>query len=369
MAEDLQKYHLNVTSIERYEGLSSDWITVESSSNETFFLSWNWINNWLESYSPKVDVLTVRFEGNLVGIALLCRSEFSQANRFNSKRLHINQTGDSRLDQIWTEYNGILSSIGHEASVRLLMLPYLVSNYASWDELHVGAVTEELARSMSESSGLSRIDMWQSPSYGVNLKRLKDNKLSYLDSLSRNTRYQIRRSIKLYGSDGPFALHFASSQEQAISYFNEIAPFHIAKWGTGEGQSGFTNPHFVKFHKNLISNTFHLGCIDLIKITSGERVLGYLYNFIYRDCVYFYLSGLVTENDAKLKPGLSAHSQVIQHYLDNDFAFYDFMGGDDRYKSSLGEKHAQLYQIALQKNLAKFKIESCLRKLKGCFNL
>lgn len=363
MTECLEKYHFDITSIEAYSVLSSDWQFLESSSSATFFLSRTWIETWLSSYSPKVDVLSVKFDGELVGLALLCRSQFSHWKRFGSSRLHINQTGIQEFDQVWTEYNGVLISAGHESAIYSLLLPFLIAHYPGWDELQVGAVSEDIAISMHSSSELTRLDLWQSPSYGINLKDLSDKKLNYLDSLSRNTRYQIRRSLKLYSEMGRVSLTFAASKDQAIDFFNEIAPLHIAKWG-GAGQSGFTNQHFVSFHINLISKAFSLGQVDLIKVSSGDRVLGYLYNFLYRGRVYFYLSGLVTENDAKLKPGLSAHSMAIQHYLDNDFVFYDFMGGDDRYKSSLGEKHEQLYLISLQKNQLKFKIESILRKVK-----
>ena len=210
--------------------------------------------------------------------------------------MHLNQPGIQEFDQIWTEYNGVLVSVGHELAINSLLVPYLLAHYAGWDELQVGAVTQELAESMHGSSELTRLNLWQSPSYGVDLKSLREHKINYLDSLSRNTRYQIRRSLKIYAEKEAVSLGFASTKDQAIAFFNEIAPLHIAKWGSGVGQSGFTNSHFVSFHLNLISSAFSKGQIDLIKVSSDDRVLGYLYNFLYRGRVYFYLSGLVSEN-------------------------------------------------------------------------
>ena len=364
MVESLEKYQLDITSIKNYKKLFLDWQTLESSSNASFFLSSTWIETWLSTYSPDVDVLSVKFDGVLVGLALLCRSQFSHWKRLGSKRLHINQTGNQDLDQIWTEYNGVLSSVGHEPTIHSLVVPFLLTRYDDWDELHVGAVTQQNAQSMSCSSGLSRLDLWQSPSYGVDLKSLSERKVSYLDSLSRNTRYQIRRSLKLYASEAPVSLNFASSVDEALSFFNEIAPLHLARWGAGVGKSGFANQEFMAFHFSLITKAFGLDQIDLIKVQCGERTLGYLYNFLYRGRVYFYLSGLVSENDAKLKPGLCAHSLAIQHYLELGYDFYDFMGGDDRYKASLGTVHEHLFQISLQKKRFKFKIESFMRKVK-----
>mgnify|MGYP000226269683 CR=1 FL=1 len=89
---------------------------------------------------------------------------------------------------------------------------------------------------------------------------------------------------------------------------------------------------------------------------------------MYRGTVYFYLSGLCSEENPKLKPGLSGHSLCIQEYVDKGFKYYDFMGGDDRYKASLGKKQGELYQISLQQDRLKFKIENVLRKIKQSLN-
>lgn len=367
--ENFEQYRLRIVSLSEYSGsngsdLSEDWQLLEQSACTTFFLSWSWISAWLESYVPDADVLSVHYNGELVALSLLCRSTFSNWKRFTSRRLHINQTGDPELDQIWTEYNGILCSAVHETKVQLLLMSHLVDHYNGWDELQVGAVTKKLANTLHESSDLTRLDLWHSPSYGVDLNALKAEGGVFLDSLSRNTRYQIRRSLKLYATSGGVRLQFAQSEEDAQLFFTEIAPLHMNRWGEEPGESGFSNPAFIVFHQNLIREAFPLGQVDLIKIFCGERVLGYLYNYLYRGRVYFYLSGLVSENDAKLKPGLCAHSMAIQHYIGLDYSFYDFMGGDDRYKSSLGSVHEQLFQISLQKNHFKFKIESFLRKVK-----
>ncbi len=365
---NIEQYDIRIVAHRDFECLAEKWQALEAHSNATFFLSWSWVSTWLASYSPNTDVFCVYHKGELVGLSLLCRSTFSSWKRFSSHRLHVNQTGDPALDQIWTEYNGLLCSLEHEEQILGLFLPYLVKYYTGWDELQLGAITKRLANTLHESSNLMRLDLWQSPSYGVDLEQLHAEENSFLGSLSRNTRYQIRRSLKLYDSEGGVRLQFADSKAEAQRFFEEIAPLHLAKWGSKPGESGFSNPAFVKFHQHLIDIGFPLKQVDVIKIFCGERVLGYLYNFLYKGRVYFYLSGLVSEQDAKLKPGLCSHAIAIQHYMDKGFIFYDFMGGQDRYKSSLGKAHEELYHISLQKPCLKFKMESFLREVKQHFS-
>lgn len=368
MTENVGQYQLNISPLKEWVHLRDEWLALEEKCQTSFFLSWTWISAWLSSYQPDVDLLRVFHQGELVSLALLTKSNFSQWKRFASRRLHIHQTGEPSQDQIWTEYNGLLADPRHEEAVYAVLLPYLEKNYPAWDELVIGAITRSVALKLEQSSSLSRLDLWHSPSYGVDLKRIPKHFPDYLSSLSRNTRYQIRRSFKLYEEHGGLSLHFAADVEEALLFFREAGPLHLEKWGRGLGESGYSNPAFVRFHEHLIREAFPLKQVDLIKVCCGQQAIGFLYNYLYRGQVYFYLSGLITEKDAKLKPGLCAHSLAIQHYIDNGYSFYDFMGGQDRYKASLGEVHAELFHIALQKPHLKFKIEAFLRSVKQSFS-
>jgi len=310
-------------------------------------------------------VLKVCNRDSVVALALLTRSRFVKWNCLPSSRIHFHQKGSSLCDQIWTEYNGLLVGDEHRAGAISASMSYLQSSFSDWDELVIGAITKEEAALFESAQGLRRNNLWQSSIYGVNLQKIACSQSDYLATLSRNSRYQIRRSLKLYeAATGSIQLLPAQNLNDALAYLDEIAPFHLARWGENLGESGFANPGFVKFHQALIKIAWGKQQIDIIKVVSGAHVLGYFYNFLYRGTVYFYLSGLCSELDSKLKPGLSGHALCIQNYADNGFKYYDFMGGDDRYKASLGTLQGELFQISLQRNRLKFKIENGLRKIK-----
>lgn len=362
---ETNQFSVRITPLESPSEIEKEWLDLELESNCSFFLSWGWISAWLESFDPVCQVIRVYECQNLIAMALMTQSRSSKWNRFPSSRLHFQQLGNPVCDQIWTEYNGLLVSDGYRVSAVKAVLNYLLSSKPDWDEIVLGAITEEEAVVWEESSGLARHDLWQSPAYGIDLQSVAKNYANYLSSLSQNTRYQIRKSLKLYAAgSGDLELVPAKTEAEALGYLEQVAPVHIARWGNDLGQSGFANSGFVKFHQNLIKNAWSTNQIDFIKLISGSRVLGYFYNFVYRGTVYFYLSGLCSEQNAKLKPGLSGHALCIQKYMDQGYLYYDFMGGDDRYKASLGKKHCELYQITLQRDRLKFKIEHGLRKIK-----
>lgn len=357
-------YQFSFLPLEDINTLENDWLALEAKSNTYFFLSWAWISTWIESYNPKLYILRVYFKGEIIAISALVLKKERRYFFLNSRTLHVHQTGDSTKDQIWIEYNGILAKEEHEEAVTSASIKYLIGIADKWDELIVGAITDREASLLEHAGNLMRHDLWEAPCYGVNLKQIREEKTDYLSTLSRNTRYQINRSIKKYQCIGSLELDAASSKNKALEYFNEIGPLHIKRWGCGPGESGFANPYFILFHQKLIENCWDSGVIDLIRIKVNGDVIARFYNFIYRKRVYFYLSGLISEIDSKLKPGLTGHALCIQKYIDDGLDFYDFMGGGERYKASLAVQHQHLVKVTLQKRKLKFKIERIGRKIK-----
>jgi CelD/BcsL family acetyltransferase involved in cellulose biosynthesis len=359
------EYSFTLSPLEDIHLLEKDWIELESKSNCHFFLSWLWISTWIETYQPVLKIIRAYYEDEIVAIAALVLNKQRRHWLLNSRTLHLNQTGNPEKDQIWIEYNGFLAKEGHIKNVTTSGIKFLVDSLDSWDEIIIGAITDQQATMLEHGGNLMRYDLWHAPCYGVDLNAIRFKNSNYLSTLSRNTRYQIQRSIKLYEQSGSLTIETADCENSAIQYFNEIGPLHIARWGYGYGESGYTNPHFKLFHRNLIRKCWDRGAVDLLRIKIAEKTIARFYNFIYRKRVYFYLSGLVSEDNGKLKPGLTGHSLCIQKYINEGQDFYDFMGGSERYKKNLANKHQELVKVTLQKRKFKFLLERTARKIKN----
>lgn len=357
-------YNASLSKISDVNALEQEWLKLEERSDNRFFLSWSWIGTWLNTFAPNASILRVFADNTVIGLAIVTVSEQKRYRLLKSMQLSIHETGDPLFDQLWIEYNTFLTdSEFHEQCINTA-IQFLLSNSIKWDELVIGAIKEQEADLFEQASGLYKHVRWESVSHGVNLSKIKELDKSYLATLSRNTRYQINRSRKLYDESGRLQIEHAKSITDAQQFLIDLAPLHIKRWGGGADESGFANPNFVAFHKALVDIAWPKGQIELIKITSGNEVVGYFYNFIYKNRVYFYLSALTSAANPKLKPGLMGHALCIQRYIDRGFEYYDFMGGGERYKDSLAQRQQKLYRISFQKPLAKFKIEAFARKIK-----
>jgi CelD/BcsL family acetyltransferase involved in cellulose biosynthesis len=189
---------------------------------------------------------------------------------------------------------------------------------------------------------------------------------AYLDTLSANTRAQIRRSQRLYGPE--LRLSRAESLEQALAYFNELAALHQAAW-IGRGKPGaFGAARMRQFHSALIARAWPRGQADLLRIAAGPRPIGLLYNFIRDGKVLSYQSGFAPTGDAREKPGLVCHTLAIEYYAAAGHRCYDLLAGADRYKLSLASGGEMLHWATLHRprslSGAASLLKAALRQLK-----
>ncbi|UDL03335.1 GNAT family N-acetyltransferase [Marinobacter sp. CA1] len=345
--------------------LAEQWLELEARATPTVFLSWQWMGHWLKVYAPKAWVLRVADGDRLVGLGLIVETDERRHRFLRSRCLRLHQTGHRVLDQIWIEYNGFLAENGREDEVAEACLNYLCQEMPEWDEFIVGAIDAEDAERYTAITGLQRQLRWEAPCYGVDLDELRTTGEPYLDSLSRNTRYQINRAHRLYRQRGRVTLVRPDSLEEALEVFDRIGPKHLARWGDGPDQSGFANPDFVRFHREMIRSQWPRGGIDLITLMAGDDEIAFFYNLLHKQVVYFYLGGMKLEEDNRLKPGLLGHSLCIEDYRHHGFHYYDFMGGDERYKANMGRLHRHLVQVSLQRERFKLKLEDVARRARN----
>jgi len=343
--------------------LGVKWQTLEKKTTHRFFMSWYWIQAWLISFSVRPVLVEVKLDGSVVGLALVCLRTTFKHGCLPVRQCAIQESGNPLFDQQWIEYNQLLIDDQFTDAVAKRIVRTLV-NDLQWDELLFGVATEQSIQTLSASYPFRIKYRWSSESHGIELNKIRETGDNYISTLSKNTRAQIRRSIKEFEKRGPIVVEHAASFAQAKEFLAAIAPMHKAKWGTAYQQSGFANAHFCEFHNKLIELAWPDSCVDLIKVRAGDTIIAYLYNFKYQNRVYFYLSAVTSFADNKLRPGLTSHALCIQEYLDDDYEYYDFMGGGEAYKDRLASKTGKFHRVTFQQPRLKLKIEDKLRDIK-----
>ena len=327
----LTRIELNENTV---KSIGERWRVLEEKSHKpSFFISWGWIESWLLTLIDHGFALPIHlFEGKADDETVCLGFVVEKKGRAKRTQYWLNKTGLQKFDQPWIEYN------------QLLMHKELTPEHHQY-------IYRKLFNTISEKRAEFHLDMSmicvkkiQSPldcyktlsAKGYKMPLLKSHgPVQLLNSLSKNTRYQINRTKRLLSEQGEllFTVHHTLKDKQHC--LEAMSGIHQKKWRSSEYGSGFDNPIFVDFHNRLIKSDATV----IATFSIDSEILAYGYYFCYRDTVYFYLSAIQKSDDNRIKTGLLLHTKAMSYFQEQGFAEYDFLCGDARYKDSLSDMY------------------------------
>jgi len=353
----------NLTAIPDIATLAARWQALEERAGASFFLSWTWIGAWVAELDNPPHLLAITdSQGRDVALGLFVETvERRRGLKVRQMRLH--DTGETARDAITIEYNSLLCERGMEAAAWHAALNAL-RRQGGWDEVVVSGATDATV-DVLDGLGLGVHRRAETSSARVDLTALRVQGVAdadgYVATLGKNARQQIRRSMRLYAERGPLRLDACTDVE---AFFAELGEHHEAKW-RAVGASGATvNDDYMAFHRRMIADALPRGEVELLRASAGGEGFGWLYNFVSGGQVLFYLSGFRAEEDNRLKPGLVTHALAVERHLRDGAAVYDFMGGTNRYKTSLGQPGPDILAVSLRRRVPVLLLEDLARGVK-----
>lgn len=331
-----------VVPISSVDDLEREWRFLETVATPSFFQTWRWMGTLLEVIPPETHPLLLRgtVSGRTVALALLGQHRTRRHRWFGGRRWVLNATGDPALDSIYIEHNGLLAQtgIGWDGLIELF------SSADDVDELVLPGVVIPPPPVLVERRNLLRRDEPEE-SFAVSLAELDAAGGDVTTILSRNARSQLRRAIRRLE---PLQLEAAKTESEALELFDVLKGLHIPWWERRGQPHAFIHPFFERFHRRLIARDFEEGGVELLRVSSADRLIGVLYNFRQGDHVYAYQSGFVEPLDNE-RPGVVAHARAIEHAWRGGAKVYDFMAGENQLKRSFANCTSTLSWIQLQK--------------------
>jgi hypothetical protein len=353
------------------EWLAKEWSTLESQTEASFFCSWTWVGSWLAEISDHsaLWIYQVRDAEETVALGVFGRAPRPVAAVWLPRTLQLHETGRPLEDALTIEHNGLLVRDGRAGAVWAAVLAQLATQPAIWHRLRISGIAdpaqcEALAQAAS-AQGLVYLHRYARPYYWVDLEKIRRSAGGYLDTLSRNTRYQIRRACKALGGEENLGVTVAQSPAEAKTAFDALKRLHDEYWH-GKGIPGaFASDFARRFHERLIERALEHRQLQLLTVAAGDEVLGHLYNFVNAGRVVTYQSGFNYAGDNKAKPGMVAHALAIQYNVEAGEDVYDFLMGDSQYKRSLAERSGEMAWIEVRRPLMRFHVEDALRSSKS----
>jgi CelD/BcsL family acetyltransferase involved in cellulose biosynthesis len=351
----------HMENVERADGITIEpvvqsallepiWCDLQSRSEASFFLSWDWIGTWLRVLGKDAYVVKRHHAGKVVALGLISQAKIKRG-LLRLDGLFLTETGDPQRDRVYTEYNGFLIAREAPGDTAERCLKAIADagrsrgTLAGWQQLRVSGVMPSLIEAASRAGLWAHVRERQQCMM-VDLRAVRAVGRPYIQVLGPRTREQIRRSIRFYEARGPLRVLAPRDLQEAQLFFTELKTLNQHRWGD---KGAFSSPYFEPFHRQVIATCWPRETVELLRIVSGETTIGYFYNFLFQGWVGFYMDGLAYEADTRARPGMVSFVLIIERHLARGAEAFDFMAGDDPYKRHLGQPKGELIWAEIQR--------------------
>ncbi len=349
----LGRVDIRTETVPCFESLGREWRRLEAdATGRSFFQSWSWVGCLAEQRFRDPVLIRAMDGGRTIGLALFNR---------NAGRLCLAEAGDPGLDAPFIEHNAPLAAGPRATAIEAALLR------AAWGTPRVGRlILSGVAPRLLGAAGGRAWRVQERPAPLVDLDAVRAAGGDWLATRSANTRYTLRRSMRAYDARGRLRLDAARSAAEALDWFGALVLLHTRTWRDRGTAGAFATPFLLDFHRALIATTVARGELDMLRVTTAARDVGYLYNFRLGGRVYAYQSGLDHAGAAPHgKPGLTCHALAIARALAGGERVYDFLGGAAQYKTSLANDTVPLVWAELVPTLSAPGLVAALRQLAG----
>jgi Acetyltransferase (GNAT) domain len=242
-----------------------------------------------------------------------------------------------------------------------------------WDELHLNIVDDCQAKALRKAAKCNKLliqETGRDTTFSVDFDLIRERHHGeYISTRSPNTRQKLRRARKAVDQfAGTPILETPNDLTQALEWFADLARLHMLRWPLkGSDAFGFHDVGFRQFHEQLAVLLWHSKQFNLVRVSAGQLLLGYIYNITYCGTIHFLMSGINYVEAKQFQPGFLCHLLAIENGILTDAKRYDFLVGAAQYKESLSTDQQKFSSFVVRRRTSLFQIEQFARSIKQLF--
>lgn len=328
----------------RFADLADEWNRLLARcAAPTVFMRWEWHHTWWQVYAgcrDRLHIITWRCNGELVGLLPLYRKPCHLIP--GRVCLRLLGTGESRVDEVVTEYADLLLEPRLSAEIGALATDYLLQ-FKGWTRIEMSCLLEGSALHQALTRDGRRPSRASVAGYRYRT-RLDVDDSRYLEQLGSSRAKRIRRSRRAVEKAGGLLSSAVETVEGFDQAFQELADLNHERQAHKGRKSVFASERFRRFHQLLCRRLHVEGAVDIVRFRLGSRLLAVLYCFYDGDTCYYYQSGFARRDANRFMPLTLAHLAEMQRNRQAGRHYYDFMRGDaDSYKRDFNcDTHAMV---------------------------
>jgi hypothetical protein len=333
-------YKVELIDIERFKNSRDVWKTLVSSmKTPSFFCTWEWVYSWWEYYGDLyVPVIMFIYDDEVLkGILPL-------ALHISSDTLRTRTLSYCTSVELSPDHIDLISSDSYAEHCIEAVIGFLNAEYREWDVLMVSLVSDEsniFTAINGKSFGLKSDISQNSVSPYISISGSFEEFMCGVDGNIRNA--IIRKQKKLNAQGFKYSLYEYNEISQGL---RDLFHLHELRAKSKNIKSSFTGQKLFDFHSDLLMRTDGEGKPWLRFIENNGKVISAFYGFSFGDRLFYYQIGFDPEWE-QYSPGTILMYEVIKEAFSKGYREFDFLRGNEAYKTSWTKIQRPLYSISI----------------------
>lgn len=248
-----------------------------------------------------------------------------------------------------SDYIDLILAPGHEKRVLAALLESILSDdIPAWDVVRICNIPEDsptlaLLPQLATDCGLrpeiTREDVCP-------IITLAGSYEDYLALLDKKQRHELRRKRRK-AEDYPVEWYIAGHEHDIES---EIEAFmSLMAMSSPEKAEFLKQPGHRDFFKEMGRVLFASGSLEINFLKVGDQRAAAMWNFVYRDRMMLYNSGLNPLDYSGVSPGIVLLTFSIQDATRRGYRLFDFLRGEEEYKYRMGAVPKPIYRLTISR--------------------
>lgn len=304
--------------------------TLSESAADCLFLTWEWLATWWRHLKGDraLHVIAVRDNdsGRLIGIAPLMNS---------GGRIEFMGTGTAGSD-----YLDLIARHGCEDEVVEAVASQLESTGLNLRLSHV--LPGSLVLRLGERLNTRGFRTFKRLINVCPFMRLAPSWDVFLATLGKRHRENVRRRIRKLPEGAQFEI--TQTEGQLLENLPSLIKLHNERWDTRGGSDALQTDDMKAFHADFTRLALQCGWLRLFVLKIDGRAAAAVYAFSRKGKALYYQAG-VSPKYGDLSLGLVALGLAIKHAIEEGATEYDFLHGDEQYKSLWANEKRELHLV------------------------
>jgi len=306
-------------------------------STNTPFLTWQWQKLWWNSWhhNRHLRIIAVSEEsGKLFGLAPLYAEE-----KEDKQTLMLLGSTDV------CDYLDCIVVQGEEERFYRTLLSHLVSSSKKPVTLHFNSLQHHSPAISFFAANAHR------EGYPVEVNRedtapaldLPCTVASYLNTLTKKDRHEIRRKKRRAEKEGTVTFHKLVHPPQVMEIFPRFIDLFRK---TAPHKDAFLTPEREQFFLSVAEEFSRRAWLELFVLSFDQKEVAYLLSFLYNETLYLY-NAAYDPDYSSLSPGIVAITYCLEDSISRGIKRFDFLRGDETYKYRFGAHDNHLYRLTV----------------------